>query len=174
MLFESAKLYIYAYDRPISRLALDVLDIERFEGPGMLTPQLRLTVAAPPLVPASADILRAAVELCGSRLFEQPYRLLLDSMGLVGPRAAAEVFVLLIGESGLTEEVETIGGAFIAVFDRYQGTFLRDAREWLALHSTSWRSTRDVDSGANRPRSDGSEKTTRCAPHRAAHEPRPK
>jgi hypothetical protein len=128
---ERAKLYIYAAARPIRRLERDVDDIGRFEGAGALTPQVRLLIASPPLLPASADILNAAIRVCGERLFDDPYRLLLDSMALLGPIAAAEAFVLLTGDSRMTDEVRAIGQAFEAIFDRYPEIFLSNTRAFL-------------------------------------------
>jgi hypothetical protein len=131
---ERAKLYIYASARPIRRLERDVGDIRRFEGAGVFSAQVRLVIASPPLLPASADILNAAVSVCGERLFDDPYRLLLDSMALLGPVAAAEAFVLLAGDSSMTDEVQAVGDAFEAVFDRYPETFLSSTRAFLVKH----------------------------------------
>jgi hypothetical protein len=133
---ERAKLYIYAADRPIRRLARDVDAIGRFEGQGVLAAQLRLMFASPPLSPASAGILDAAVAICGERLFIDPYILLLDSMALVGPIAAAEAFVLLIAELDVTGEIQDFASAFIKIFELYPDTFLADAQKVLAKYRT--------------------------------------
>ncbi|HVE08012.1 MAG TPA: hypothetical protein VNE00_12230 [Paraburkholderia sp.] len=128
---ERARLFIYATSKPIRRLVRDVADIGRFDGPGALTPQLRLTLAAPPLVPASAEILEAAVRICGNRLFAQPGRMLLDSMALLGPIAAAEAFILLMADSQLTAELKVLGDAFVSVFERHPRIFLEGTRRLL-------------------------------------------
>ncbi|CAB3763164.1 hypothetical protein LMG29542_04517 [Paraburkholderia humisilvae] len=132
---ERAKLYIYAAPGPIRRLERDVKDIGRFEGPGGLTSCLRLVVASPPLSPASAGVLDAAIGVCGERLFSDPYIMLLDSMALVGPIAAAEAFVLLTADSSMTEELQSICTAFLAVFEQYPDFFLAEARAALAKHN---------------------------------------
>jgi hypothetical protein len=131
---ERAKRYIYAADRPIRRLERDVHDIRRFERPGVFSEQVRLLIASPPLLPASAAILNVAASVCGERMFDDPYRLLLDSMALLGPVAAAEAFVLLAGDSLMTDEMQAIDDAFVAVFARYPDTFLPHTRAFLAKH----------------------------------------
>jgi hypothetical protein len=131
---ERAKLAIYATARPIGRLLHDVEDISRFDGPGILTPQLRLALASPPLLPASAEILDAASRVYGWGLFNDPFRLLLDSMALLGPIAAAESFIFLMNDSNLTAELLEIGDAFGSVFERHRGFFLARTRATLGSY----------------------------------------
>jgi len=131
---ERARLFIYATGKPIRRLARDVDGISRFDGPGSLTPQLRLTLAAPPLVPASAEILDATVRICGSRLFVLPGRMLLDTMALLGPIAAAEAFILMMADSRLTTELKLLGDAFVSVFERHPRIFLEGTRRLLGVY----------------------------------------
>jgi hypothetical protein len=125
---ERAKLAIYATARPISRLLHDVEDVSRFDGPGVLTPQLRLALASPPLVPASAEILDVVSRVYGWELFNGASRLLLDSMALLGPIVAAETFILLMDDSILTAELREMGDAFMSVFERHRGFFLARTR----------------------------------------------
>jgi hypothetical protein len=141
---ESVKLFIYATRRPIDRLLRDVDDIGSFDGPGAITPQLRLTLAAPPLLPASEAILNAVSRILGWRFFEAPYRLLLESMALIGPVAAAEAFILLMDESPMTSELQEIGIAFASVFERHADVFLARTRETLTPYCLNGDLSRDA------------------------------
>ncbi|WP_152565262.1 hypothetical protein [Caballeronia glathei] len=133
---ERVKLHIYAAHRPIRRLQRDVIDIERFEHPDAFTARLRLLTASPPLSSASADVLDAVIGICEERLFDEPYLLLLDSMALLGPIAAAEALVLLSGDSHMTEELKSIVNAIEAVCERYPTIFFIEARTLLTRHGS--------------------------------------
>jgi hypothetical protein len=134
---ERAKRYIYSARRPIHRLQRDVKEIRKFEHPNAFTARMRLLIASPPLSPASADVLNAAIGICGERLFDEPYVLLLDSMALVGPIAAAEAFVVLSEDSHMTEELKCIRSAFEAVCARYPNIFFTEARTLLAKQNSA-------------------------------------
>jgi|ERR1700754_52226 hypothetical protein len=136
LLAERAKRFIYLTNLPISRLARDVDDIARFEAPGPLTPHMRLIVADAPLTPASADILDAMARVWGDRLFAEPNQLLLESMALLGPIAAAEAFLVLSGELTLEADLRATEEAFASVFVRHPDVFLADTRKLLMTYSS--------------------------------------
>jgi hypothetical protein len=132
---QRAKLYIYAAERPIQRLERDVENIGQFLKPRTLTPQLQLLIASPPLMPASARLLDTVANVCGERLFSYPYVLLLDSMAVIGPIAAARAFVMLTECSRMTKELQGISDGFMAVFAQYPDMFLAEARAVLKKHA---------------------------------------
>ncbi|MBU6486194.1 MAG: hypothetical protein KGQ57_00025 [Burkholderiales bacterium] len=109
-------LFIYAPNRP-------------------LTPQLRLTCAFPPLTPPAAAVIDAAVRVWGHDLFSiDGGRMLVRTLALMGPVAAAEGFVLQMDlpEHRMTDRTLETGDAFKAVFARYPDAFLQGARDVLA------------------------------------------
>ncbi|WP_175719050.1 hypothetical protein [Burkholderia anthina] len=131
---DRVRLFVYACQLPLARLARDVDDIAQFAGDaGSLSPHAQLVREDPPLAAASAAVVGALVQVWGEDLFRSADgQHLMAMLASLGPIDTAEF--LLPGAnlipSGSAQRTET-DVALRAVLAAHPAAFLGAARALL-------------------------------------------
>jgi hypothetical protein len=137
-LADRVRLFIYAWRRPLRRLARDVDNVERFDTlDSPLPPHLRLACAAPPMTAPASAIVDAVVRLWGDRLITtEAGRLMVGTLAAKGPIAGAEAFALMWnGQQPGSLRLRQTADAFRVIFAQFPAVYLADARELLRTYA---------------------------------------
>lgn len=133
-LYERVQLFLYAIDLPVHRLNEDIEDIGRFlDDSG--SSHIRLLKIMPPLLPASAEIVRAVIRVYGERLFTESGAAALCALVKAGPLPFARAAVLIGDDGQAAPRIRELLNELDRVFEQYPNAGFTYARKALEAFS---------------------------------------
>ncbi len=144
VLYERIRLLLFSADLPVQRLEADIDNIERFTGPDVRSPHLRLVEAMPPLTPAAEAIVRAMIRAYGVELFGRGgANSRLRALIKAGPVKFGQTALMLGPDAPVPERARPLVDEFNQIFERYPESGFAQAR--CLLSAVGLPVNRDVD-----------------------------